>query len=140
MSPAQLALKRPVTIIMVFVSLVAIGVVSARLLPLEYFPAVDVPFIAIQIPYQGSTPEEVEREIARPAEEVLATISGIKRMSSSTWESGTWIHIEFEWGVDTDVKALEAKEKMDGIRHLLPADLERPRADPPGRGGPRSLR
>ena len=66
MSPAEFALRRPVTIVMVFLSLVAIGLVSVRLLPLEYFPAVDVPFIGIQIPYQGSTPEEVEREITRP--------------------------------------------------------------------------
>ena len=72
MSPAQFAIKRPVTIIMIFVSMIAIGLVSSRLLPLEYFPAVDVPFIGIEIPYQGSTAEEVEREITRPVEEVIA--------------------------------------------------------------------
>ena len=125
MSPAQLALKRPVTIIMVFVSLVAIGVVSARLLPLEYFPAVDVPFIAIQIPYQGSTPEEVEREIARPAEEVLATLSGIKRLDSRSSESGANIEIIFDWGEDVAIKAVEARERVEAIRDQLPADVRR---------------
>jgi HAE1 family hydrophobic/amphiphilic exporter-1 len=125
MSLTETALKRPVTTLMVFACFIVIGAISSQLLPLEFFPDLDAPFIGIDIPYPGSTPEEIERQITRPAEEVLATISGIKRMSSSTWESGTWIHIEFEWGVDTDVKALEAKEKMDGIRHLLPADLER---------------
>jgi HAE1 family hydrophobic/amphiphilic exporter-1 len=33
--------------------------------------------------------------------------------------------MEFDWGVDADVKALEAREKLDGIRHILPDDLER---------------
>jgi HAE1 family hydrophobic/amphiphilic exporter-1 len=125
MSPAQFALKRPVTIIMVFVSLVAIGVISARLLPLEYFPAVDVPFIAIQIPYQGSTPEEVEREITRPAEEVLATLSGIKRLDSRSSESGANIEIIFDWGEDVAIKAVEARERVEGIRDQLPADVRR---------------
>lgn len=119
------SLKRPVTTLMIFTCFIVIGAISSQLLPLEFLPELDAPFIGVDIPYPGSTPEEIERRITRPAEEVLATISGIKRMSSSTWESGTWIHVEFDWGVDTDVKALEAKEKMDGIRHLLPDDLER---------------
>ena len=93
---------------MVFLSLVTIGLVSARLLPLEYFPAVDVPFIAINIPYQGSTPEEVEREITRPVEEVLATLSGIKRLDSRSSEAGANIEVVFDWGQDVAVKAVEA--------------------------------
>jgi HAE1 family hydrophobic/amphiphilic exporter-1 len=125
MSPAQFALRRPVTIVMVFVSLVAIGLVAARLLPLEYFPAVDVPFIAVQIPYQGSTPEEVEREITRPTEEVLATLSGIKRLDSRSSESGANIEITFDWGEDVAVKAVEARERVEAIRDQLPADVRR---------------
>ena len=121
----RFAIDHPVTIIMVFVSLVAIGVVSARLLPLEYFPAVDVPFIAIQIPYQGSTPAEVEREIARPAEEVLATLSGIKRLDSRSSESGANIEIIFDWGEDVAIKAVEARERVEAIRDQLPADVRR---------------
>jgi HAE1 family hydrophobic/amphiphilic exporter-1 len=124
-SPAEFALNRPVTIVMVFLSLVAIGLVSARLLPLEYFPAVDVPFIAVNIPYQGSTPEEVEREITRPVEEVLATVSGIKRLDSRSSESGANIEVIFDWGQDVAIKAVEARERVEAIRDQLPADVRR---------------
>jgi HAE1 family hydrophobic/amphiphilic exporter-1 len=119
------SIKRPVTTLMVFVCFIVLGIISARLLPMEYFPDLDAPFIFIDIPYPGSTPEEIERQITRPAEEVIATISGFKRMESNSHTSGAWIRLEFEWGVDTDVKALEAKEKLEGIRHLFPDDLER---------------
>ena len=88
MSPAQLAIERPVTTVMLFVSLVVIGLVASRFLPLEYFPAVDVPFVVVDIPYQGSSPEEVEREITRPAEEVLATLSGIEQLESRSSNHG----------------------------------------------------
>ena len=60
MSPAKFAIDRPVTISMLFLSLVVIGLVSSRLLPLEYFPAVDVPFVMVSVPYEGSTPKEVD--------------------------------------------------------------------------------
>jgi HAE1 family hydrophobic/amphiphilic exporter-1 len=125
MSPAQFAIRRPVTIVMMFLSLVAVGVVSARLLPLEYFPALDIPFIGIQVPYQGSSPEEVEREITRPVEEVLATISGIKRLESESSSDGAFIQVIFDWGEDVAVKAVEARERVEAIRSQLPADVRR---------------
>ena len=125
MNLTSLSIRRPVTTLMVFVCFIVLGIISARLLPMEYFPDLDAPFIFIDIPYPGSTPEEIERQITRPAEEVIATISGFKRMESNSHTNGAWIRLEFEWGVDTDVKALEAKEKLEGIRHLFPDDLER---------------
>ena len=125
MNMTDVSLKRPVTILMIFVCFVVVGIISSQLLPKEYFPDVDAPFIFVDIPYPGSTPEETERQITRPAEEVLATIGGIKRMDSNSWENGSWVRLNFDWGVDTNVKALEAKEKLDGIRHLFPEDLER---------------
>jgi HAE1 family hydrophobic/amphiphilic exporter-1 len=125
MNLTETSLKRPVTAFMIFACFVVIGGIASRMLPLEFMPEEDAPFIGIEIPYPGSTPEEIERRITQPAEEALATISDIKRMSSNTWESGTWIHLEFDWGISTDVKALEAREKLEGIRHLFPEDLER---------------
>lgn len=125
MNLTNASIRRPVTTLMIFVCFIVLGIISARLLPMEYFPDLDAPFIFIEIPYPGSTPEEIERQITRPAEEVIATISGFKRMESNSHTNGAWIRLEFEWGVDTDVKALEAKEKLEGIRHLFPDDLER---------------
>jgi HAE1 family hydrophobic/amphiphilic exporter-1 len=125
MSPAQFALARPVTIIMIFVSMIAVGLVASRLLPLEYFPAVDVPFIGIEIPYQGSTPEEVEREITRPVEEVIATLAGIKRLESKSSSTGAIIEVNFDWGEDVAVKAVEARERVEAIRDSLPPDVRR---------------
>jgi len=125
MSPARFAMDRPVTIIMIFISMIIVGLVSSRLLPLEYFPGVDVPFIVLDMPYQGSTPEEVEREITRPAEEVIATLSGIKRLQSTSSSNGSQLQVQFDWGTDVAVKAVEARERMEAIRDQLPADLRR---------------
>ena len=80
MSLAELSLRRPVTAVMFYVSLVVIGLIAAFRLPLEQFPDVNVPFIFVDLPYPGSTPEEVERTITRPAEEALATLTGLNIM------------------------------------------------------------
>jgi HAE1 family hydrophobic/amphiphilic exporter-1 len=123
MSLARLAMERPVTITMLFVSMVVIGAISSRLLPLEFFPSVDVPFILVNIPYEGSTPSEVEREITRPVEEVIATLSGIRKLETSSTSNGADIEVAFDWGSDVAVKAVEARERVEAIRDQLPADV-----------------
>jgi HAE1 family hydrophobic/amphiphilic exporter-1 len=125
MSIAELSLKRPVTAIMFFVSMVVIGLIAAMRLPLEQFPSLDAPFLFVQIPYPGSTPTEIERTITRPVEEALATLPGIKRMNSTSDAESAQIFLEFKWGESVAIKAVQAREKIDAIRADLPSDLQR---------------
>jgi HAE1 family hydrophobic/amphiphilic exporter-1 len=98
---------------------------ASRLLPLEKFPDIEFPGIFIQVPYAGSTPEEIERLITRPVEETLATLSGVKTMFSSSSEESSMVFLEFEWDQDMGTKGIEARAKIDAIRDQLPSDIER---------------
>jgi hydrophobic/amphiphilic exporter-1 (mainly G- bacteria), HAE1 family len=128
-SLAELSLRRPVTAMMVFVSLIAIGLIAAFRLPLAFFPEVEAPYLFIQLPYPGSTPEEVERTLVRPAEEALATLSGIKRMNSFARADGGGVFMQFSWGRDIEVLASEARERLDAVRSELPSDFQRYRVN-----------
>ena len=63
MSVAELSLRRPVTTVMLFVSLFVVGLIASFRLPLEALPDVSAPFLFVQLPYAGSTPEEVPPSI-----------------------------------------------------------------------------
>lgn len=119
------ALNRPVTVIMLFLSLLTIGLIAGRLLPLEYLPDIDAPFVNVNVPYPLATPEEVERTIVRPLEESLATIGGIKRMRSNSGSNGANITLQFKQGEDLDEKLLLIKEQVDRVRDQLPSDVRR---------------
>jgi HAE1 family hydrophobic/amphiphilic exporter-1 len=110
---------------MAFLCLVVIGGLSTRLIPLELFPAFDVPVLWVNIPYPGSTPEEVERQITRPAEEALATLTDVKRMTSTSSPNQGSLQLEFAFGTDTNLKAIEVREKLDGVRDQFPRDVQR---------------
>ncbi|MFW8589368.1 efflux RND transporter permease subunit [Glaciecola sp. 2405UD65-10] len=122
---ASFALRRPVTIGMLFFSLLIMGLGASKLLPLEKFPGIDFPELYIQVPYPDATPAEVEKMITRPVEEALATMSGIKRMRSWSNENSAEISVRFNWEENIKAKSIEAREKIDAIRHLLPDDVER---------------
>src|SRR5690554_7032997 len=122
---ARWALRRPVTTCMLFLSMILLGAISSRLLPLEKFPGIDIPEIVVQVSYPNSTPLEIERLITRPLEEALATISNVKRMrSTSTSEQGQ-VLLHFDWWQDIRTKTVEVSEKVDAIIHLLPDDADR---------------
>ena len=126
MSLAELSLRRPVTAVMFYVSLVVIGIIAAFRLPLEQFPDISFPFVFVNLPYPGSTPEEVERTITRPAEEALATLSGIKEMDSTSGPDGASIQLFFtDWSRNIGITAAQAHDRLDAIRADLPQDLQR---------------
>ena len=122
---AAFALKRPVTICMIFFSMLLFGIIASRLLPLEKFPGIDIPQMVVQVPYNDATPAEIERMITRPVEEAIATMSGIKRLRATSFENRAELFVEFDWDENIKAKSIEAREKIDAIRHLLPEDVER---------------
>lgn len=122
---ARFAMQRPVTVCLCFFSMLVFGIIAGRLLPLEKFPGIDIPEMVVEIPYRDATPAEVERMITRPVEEAIATMSGIKRLRASSYENRAQIFVEFDWDENIKAKSIEAREKIDAIRHLLPDDVER---------------
>ncbi len=125
MRHTEISLARPVTTIVFFVALALVGLIASRLLPLEKFPDIEFPGIFIQIPYAGSTPEEVERLITRPVEGALATLSGVEHMYSRSSSDQAEIFLEFDWDQKMGAKGIEARAKVDGIRDQLPEDVRR---------------
>jgi HAE1 family hydrophobic/amphiphilic exporter-1 len=125
MKLTQLALKRPVTTLMFFICFLITGVLTSKLLPLEYFPAINFPGILIQVPYPNSSAEEIEETITRPLEEVLATMSSIQTLYSTTTDNNAQIFLQFDWDQNARIKGVEAREKIDAVRSQLPDDLQR---------------
>ena len=121
----RFALRRPVTTLMTFVAVSLIGLISTWMLPLELFPDIRFPGLLVNIPYDGSTPEEVEQLITRPAEEAIATLSGIKELRSTSSENGSELVVLFEWGRDPAAIGFEVRTKLESIRHEFPPSANR---------------
>ncbi len=123
---AELSLRRPVTAVMFYISMVVIGLIAGFRLPLEQFPDISFPFAFVQMPYANSTPAEVERTITRPAEEAISTIDGIKRIDSNSRSDGADIFLQFsDMSRDVSVASTQIRDRLDAIRRDLPGDFQR---------------
>lgn len=124
MSLSSFCIKRPIATFMLFVSMLVLGAVSMVKLPLELFPRLDFPFIGVYVPYPNAIPSQVEENIAKPIEEVLGTLGGVRSMFSGSTSDDCFVGVEFYWGKEVDVLRLEVREKVDQIRSELPPEVQ----------------
>ena len=108
---------------MAVLSVIVLGLLSLNRIPLIFLPDISRPYLRVHASYQGSNPEELERLITRPIEEIMGTVPGIKMISSNSSASFSSVRMEFEEGRDMDIAAMEVRERLDRIRNQLPDDL-----------------
>jgi len=122
----KLAAKKPVTTTMLMLLVVILGVTSLSKLPLDLLPAMEIPYAVVSTSYSGVGSEEVETLITRPIESAIATVGGIKNLTSTTREGSSMVIAEFVFGTDMNFAALEMREKIDLIKGMLPSDASAP--------------
>jgi len=123
MSLPELSIKRPVTTLMILLSVMVVGGIAMQRLPLAFLPNVDLPFIGITIPYPNSNPTQIEKQITKPVEEVLATIPGVKRLGSTSTADSAEFQMQFKWGQNLDIVRMKVSEKMDQVKSSLPPGI-----------------
>ncbi len=123
MNLPSLAVRRPITTAMLLISVLLFGGIALDRLPVAYLPEIDAPFIGVEVPVFDSNPAQVEREITKPVEEILSTLSGVKRMGSRSRADGANVWLEFDWGKDLDIVRMQVSEKMDQIEPELPDQI-----------------
>jgi HAE1 family hydrophobic/amphiphilic exporter-1 len=106
-------------------AVLAVGLISTRLLRLEAMPDITFPGMNVVIPYPGSTPEEMEQLVVRPVEEALATLSGIEEIRAIAQSDQAQFTVLFNWDRDPETAAFEVRTKIDSIRSQLPAGADR---------------
>ncbi len=121
---AELSLKRPVTAVMLFVSMTVIGLIAAFRLPLEELPDIQFPFMLVNHAVSG-----LDAGGSRAHDHASGRGSVVDADRHRAHEFGHRAptacrsFMQFKWGQDTAVKAVEARGKIDAIRADLPSDL-----------------
>lgn len=126
MNLPNFSVNRPVTILMVFIGLILIGLISYQNLGLDLLPDLSFPMSAIIVSYSGVAPQEIENMVTIPLEEAIGTIRGVKNIYSYSREGSSVVLMEFNWGTDMDVSALNIREKIDQVKGFLPDDASDP--------------
>lgn len=121
-------LKRPIAVIMAFLACVIVGLVTYFTLPVSLLPAIAIPHITVQITGNNTDARELENNVTAPVRRQLLQVGGLHEIKSETRDGMAVIHLEFDYGVNTDLAFIEVNEKIDATMNSLPKDAQRPKA------------
>lgn len=123
---AKTSINRPIATTMGIMVFLIFGLIAFLGLNLDQMPDVEIPYVTIQTIYPGAGPKEVETLITKRIEDVVSTVSEVKRVESYSLDGVSIVIIEFSLSKDVDVANQETKDKIDQILNLLPDDAEKP--------------
>jgi len=108
------------------VLLLGAGWVTYKNLPKELWPDIQLPFIYVNMTLEGVSPDDAERLLARPMEQKMRTIEGLKEFRSLTYPSGASVVLEFQAGYDIDKALDDVRQQVDLAKPDLPQDTDEP--------------
>ncbi|QCJ44504.1 efflux RND transporter permease subunit [Bacillus sp. S3] len=120
----KLSLKNAGVIFIAMLMVVAGGIYSVKTMKMESMPNVDIPYIVVQVPYIGATPDQGLEDIGKPLE---ATLSGIKKLDNLYVEAHSNVVVgilEFDMSKDMDEAEKDVTTAVASMK--LPAGAEKP--------------
>ena len=122
----ELVVKRPITIIMIIISILILGLISLSRLSIDSMPNMQMPYISIHTRYRNAGPEEIEKSVTKIVEGAVATVNNIKNITSYSRENSSEVMVEFNWGVDLREASEDIREALERIYDLLPDNADKP--------------
>ncbi|MEM7307328.1 MAG: efflux RND transporter permease subunit [Planctomycetota bacterium] len=125
MSLPDLAVRRPVTILMGAIAVAVFGFLSLSSFRVELLPNVSYPTLTVQTAYSDAAPDSVEQFVTKPIEESVGVIPGVRDLRSTSRAGISEVVLEFDWGEEMDFAALDVREKLGLVE--LPLEADQPR-------------
>ncbi|MBM2813562.1 MAG: hypothetical protein HW421_324 [Ignavibacteria bacterium] len=126
MKLTEIAIKRPAFMTMIFVGLAVIGLYSYLKMGVDLLPKMDFPMVLVNIIYPGAGPKEVESQVAKPVEEILASVNGMKALRTFSNENVAFVLCEFTMSTNADVALNDVERKINSIKGQLPKEILQP--------------
>jgi HAE1 family hydrophobic/amphiphilic exporter-1 len=126
MSIYSSSVNRPVTTILVFIGAMVIGLYSLTRLPVDLYPEMELPFIAVYSMYPGASASDIESNVTRPLEDAVNSVTNLKEMTSSTSDGIAVLLLNFEYGTNLDEASNDVRSSLSFIENYLPEGCEKP--------------
>ncbi|MBN2490647.1 MAG: efflux RND transporter permease subunit [Planctomycetes bacterium] len=122
-----LTLRRPVTVLMGLAAALAVAGFALVDMPIELVPEgiLGGRTLHLSVAYPGASPREIEEEILKPIEEAIGSVPDVREIQAWAAENEGTVQVTFTAGADLDLGYAEVRDRMERIKHRLPAQADR---------------
>ena len=102
----------------------AFGAIAIPQLKQQLLPTIELPMVSVLAPYQGASPDVVEKQVVEPIEDTLEAVDGISGVTSTASEGNALIMASFDYGNDSDRIVTDVQQAVNRARAQLPDDVD----------------
>ncbi|GCB50079.1 efflux RND transporter permease subunit [Streptomyces sp. NL15-2K] len=102
----------------------AFGAIAIPQLKQQLLPTIELPMVSVVAPYQGASPDVVEKQVVEPIEDTLEAVDGISGVTSTASEGNALIMASFDYGNDTQQLVADVQQAVNRARVQLPDDVD----------------
>lgn len=126
MKIADISIKRPSLVIIVFAALTIFGLISYSFLSYELLPKFTPGVVSISTVYPGASPSEVENTVTKKIEEAVSSMEKVKKLDAMSFESLSVVIITLTDNADVDYALNDAQRKINAIIGDMPESMKTP--------------
>jgi hydrophobic/amphiphilic exporter-1 (mainly G- bacteria), HAE1 family len=126
MKLAEISIKRPTLVIVLFTVLILGGLLSYKSLNYELLPKFSPSVVSVTTIYPGASPSEVENTVSKKIEDAVSSMENIKKLDTRSYESVSSVVITLKSGADVDYALNDAQRRINAILKDLPEDVDPP--------------
>ncbi|MCS7180603.1 MAG: efflux RND transporter permease subunit, partial [bacterium] len=113
MNLPEISVKRPYTILMIYLAIFLISLITIPKIPIDLMPNIEPPVITVIVPYPGASASDVENDITKYLEDQLITVEDLDEINSISKDNLSIVSCKFKWGKNLDSAANDIRDKVD---------------------------
>lgn len=126
MNVSAWSIRNPIPAAMLFVLLTFGGILSFNALKVQNFPDIEFPIVTVVAALPGASPEQLENDVARKLENAVASLQGLKHISTKIQEGGVTVTLEFQLEKRVQEAVDDTRSAVQKVRADLPSDVRDP--------------
>lgn len=121
---SRLSLVQRGLIALMSVVAIAFGAIAIPQLKQQLLPSIELPMVSVLAPYQGASPDVVEKQVIEPLEDGIQAVDGIKGVTSTASEGSAVVMAQFDYGNDSKRLVADVQQAVNRARAKLPKDVD----------------
>jgi len=126
MNVSAWCIRNPIPALMLFVLLSFGGLMSFKSMKIQNFPDLDLPTVTVTASLPGASPSQLENDVARKIENSVATLQGLKHITSKVQDGSVIITVEFRLEKPVQEAVDDVRSAVSKVRADLPSDIRDP--------------
>ncbi|ELS52662.1 efflux RND transporter permease subunit [Streptomyces viridochromogenes] len=121
---SRFSLAQRALIGLVSIIAIAFGAIAIPQLKQQLLPSIELPMVSVLAPYQGASPDVVEKQVVEPLEDSLEAVDGITGVTSTASEGNAVIMASFDYGPDSQQLVADVQQAVNRARIQLPDEVD----------------